>query len=188
MAYPKKVPGEYADEESMTTAPKAPGVPRMVPEQVQGVRGGAPHLNQDSAVRATASLRKAWEMTGVPKDAFDRTYQRTQTGVDPGVVAQSLRRFWSEGQNAASGRPMLSAPTLPLQEAQDYLKDLASNIRSALDEQAKQLGEQGVATSRFWSAYQRYPEAMSALVARRIWSGQMLGGGPVARWLEWLGR
>ena len=178
MAYPKKVPGEYADEESMTTAPKAPGVPRMVPEQVQGVRGGAPHLNQDSAVRATASLRKAWEMTGVPKDAFDRTYQRTQTGVDPGVVAQSLRRFWARVtlRQESMLNPHSSAPG-----GSGLSEGFGINIRSALDEQAKQLGEQG----DIWvlERLSRYPEAMSVGGASNLersdawrWSRRSLAG------------
>lgn len=118
---------------------------------------------------------------------YQRTHQRMTTGVDPGVIADSLRQYWSGTAQRGERRPPLSPPLLPLPQAQDYLKDLSAQLKSAFDERLKSIPEAERSSSRFWRGYQEFPEQMSALIARRLFTNKMVASGPVADWLKWLG-
>lgn len=179
MAYPKQARQENPNQEYATKAADVQlgsvGTP-----QVQSPSGGAP------TVRANESLKKAWGMTGSPSAMYDRVLQRNQTGTDPGVVADSLRKYWS-GAAGGGDTPILAPPTMPLEQAQKYLSDLSAQLRAALDERMKSISPDELASSRFWRGYQDYPEQMAALTARRLWTNRVTGSGPVADWLKWLG-
>lgn len=181
MAYPKKARNENPNQDTSPTPPATPAAPGVPPTQIIPTGGGAPRLTQGG------SLRRAWEMTGTPAEAFERTSLRTQTGADPGVVTQSLRRYWEGAKNDGGGDPLVSPPTMPLQQAQEYLGTLSREIKATFDERLKSLGSEEIANSRFWKGYQDYPEQMAALVARRLWTNKVMGSGPVADWLKWLG-
>lgn len=179
MAYPKQAKQENPNQDYMTTIPsvQAPGV--AVP-QVISPSGGAP------TVRSYDALGRAWDMTGAGGEMFRRTRARMMTGVDTGVVAESLRKYWA-GAARDSDEPVLVPSTLPLAEAQKYLGDLSAQVKSVLDEQLKSIPAEEKLSSRFWRGYQDYPEQMAALVARRLWTNYITGSGPVADWLKWLG-
>jgi len=161
-----------------------PGVP---PAQVPGVAGGAPRLSNRPAGLGHDGLARAWRATGTPDAVYQRTHQRMTTGVDPGVIADSLRQYWSGTAQRGERRPPLSPPLLPLPQAQDYLKDLSAQLKSAFDERLKSIPESERSSSRFWRGYQEFPEQMSALIARRLFTNKMVASGPVADWLKWIG-
>jgi hypothetical protein len=183
--YPKKAKGENTNADSMATAPSAPQVGTVAAPQVTGARGGAPRIAK-TAVDANNDLRYAWKATGSHDAMYNRTFQRNQLGSDPGAVGTSLRQYWA---GAAAGTTQAALPTpagMTLEESQKYLADLTSSIKGAYDEKFKALTNEEKVNSRFWRAYQDYPEGMAAMVARRVWTNQMVGQGPVADWLQWL--
>ena len=186
MAYPGKPKQEdpMSDAAPQVPSSAATGVP---PVQVPGVTGGAPRLTNRPAGLGRDGLARAWGATGTPDAVYERTRQRMTTGVDPGVIVDSLRQYWTGTAQRGERRPPLSAPVLPLAEAQDYLKDLSSQLKLALDERLKSVPEAERSSSRFWRGYQEFPEQMSALVARRLFTNKMVASGPVADWLKWLG-
>lgn len=180
MAYPRKARQENPNPDATAAPPAAPAAPAVPPTQIIPTGGGAPRLTDGG------SLRRAWDMTGTPPAAFERTYIRAQGGTDPGVVGESLRQFWKGAANDGGGS-LVNPPTMPLQQAQEYLGTLSREVRAAFDERLKSMGAEEVANSRFWKGYQDYPEQMAALVARRLWTNKVTGSGPVADWLKWLG-
>ena len=182
MAYPKKAKQENTNDSTVTAA-DAPQVATVAAPQVTGARGGAPTIN---SVQSANALRGAWEMTGTNR-AFDRTFARTQFGADPGVLAQSMRSYFEGASTGASQTPLPTPSSLTLEQAQQYLKTLADNMKSVLDTKFKTLTAEQQA-SRFWQMYQQYPNEAAVLVARRVWTNQMTGTGPVADWLQWLER
>lgn len=196
MAYPKKAKGENTNADNMATAPGAPQVATVAAPQVTGARGGAPRIGREppaggdmrvSAVKANNALRSAWDMTGSNSAMYDRTFQRTQLGADPGVVAGSLRDYWAGAAAGGGGSTPLPTPSgMPLEDAQKYLADLSASMKKTMDERLKALPAGERDNSRFWRAYQQYPEQMATMVARRVWTGQLVGQGPVADWLKWL--
>ena len=185
MAYPKKAKKENVNDESMVTAPVAPTVAPTTAPQVIKASGGAPKVSPNRAVQSSQALGQAWKMTGATQGMTNRTFQRTQLGVEPAVVASSLRQFW-EGQ-AATGtpRPLPTPPTMTLEQAQKYLGDLTANVKTELDQKLATLPADQ-RNSRFWRAYQAYPAEMASLTARHLWTSQIVGTGPVADWMNWL--
>lgn len=91
------------------------------------------------------------------------------------------RRPWQ----SSTGAKMPVASPLSLQEAQKYLSDLQTNVKQMFDEKFKSLSEAD-AGSRFWQAYQRYPNEMATLIARRVFTDKMVASGPVAEYMKWL--
>ena len=194
--YPKRVRQESTNPDASVTAPTAPQVAPIAAPQVTGASGGAPTINTDrmtppaytplaSPSQAANSMRQAWGMTGTGS-AYDRTFQRTQLGADPSMVAGTLNQFW---QGAATGAPTVALPvpaSMSLEDAQNYLGNLTKAIKTQLDAKLATIPADEANRSRFWRQYQAMPELMAALVARRQWTNQMVGTGPVADWLQWL--
>jgi hypothetical protein len=196
--YPKKAKQPNTNAENLPTAPTAPQVIPVTAPQVVGSSGGAPtvqpfgaptpiaapYLPRATTVQSSNSMRQAWNMTGTP-NAFNRTFQRTQLQVDPGVVAGSLDRFWN-GKGGGAQTPMPTPSAMTMEEAQKYLGDLATSIKAQFDARLKSLPQDVAQRSRFWQMYQQYPEQAATLIARRHWTNQMVGLGPVADWMSWL--
>lgn len=102
-------------------------------------------------------------------------------------VKNSLAYRWRGAADAggSGGRiPTPAAMTLP--QAQQELKDFSQRIRASLEARAKAASPGQMAQSRFWRMYQQYPEQAATLVARRIWTDQMVGKGSVADWMTFI--
>jgi hypothetical protein len=205
MAYPKKAKQENSNSDNTVTAPTAPQAPSVSSPQVVGASGGAPRIaanppppigdpgivatippyqNRATNVQAANSMRQLWGQTGTP-NAYDRTFQR-QMGADPGVVAGSMSQYW-QGESAGNNQNPMPAPSsMPLPEAQKYLADLSKSMKAQLDAKFKSLSPEEASRSRFWNMYKQFPEGASLMAARRHWTNQMVGSGPVADWLQWL--
>ncbi len=78
--------------------------------------------------------------------------------------------------------------TMPLPDAQKYLSDLSASIKQVLDTRLAKAPPTTTNGSRFWSAYKDYPEQMALLMARRVWTNQIVSTGPVAQWMNYLNR
>ncbi len=101
----------------------------------------------------------------------------------------SLAHNWAGASKG--GGPGYSLPTpsvMKLPDAQKQLGDLQAQVKAVFDERLKALSEQEAGGSRFWRMYRDMPEAAAALVARRIWTNQMVASGNVADWMKWLER
>lgn len=203
--YPKKA-GIQPYQEG-PNAPTAPTVAAPRAPQVLSPAGGAPTLNPQPPTLAVSppyqpavsppyiptapptqsvnAMRAAWGMTGTPQ-AYDRTFQRTVLGSDPGVMAQSLDRFWQGASAGQHGTPLPTPSTMPMAEAQKYLADMSKSLKERLDARLASMPPEEVQRSRFWRNYQLMPEPMSLLAARRHFTNQMVSTGPVADWLQWL--
>jgi len=131
-------------------------------------------------------MRQVWGATGTAP-AYERTFQRTQLGADPGVVAESLRKYWDGASGAGDKTPLPVPSTIPLPQAQEYLKSLSTEMKARLDAKLQTLPPEALQRSHFWRMYQQYPEQAATLMARRLWTNQMVGKGPVADWMKWLG-
>jgi hypothetical protein len=129
-------------------------------------------------------MRQNWGATGTAP-AWERTMRRTQMQADPGVIAGSLEQYWQGAAAGGNRAPMPTPAIMPLDQAATYLKTLAGAMKSKLDAQYANLPDED-RNSRFWRQYASMPEPMSALVARRVWTNQMTGTGPVADWLKWV--
>lgn len=104
-----------------------------------------------------------------------------QVGGVRGGAPRINRRPW---QHDTGTRIPVASP-LSLDESQKYLADLQTNVKQMFDEKFKALGEADAA-SRFWQSYQRYPNEMATLIARRIFTDKMVAAGPVAEYMKWL--
>lgn len=184
MPYPKKAKQENTNAENVAGAPVAPVTPSVAAPQVGGVRGGAPRINP---VQSHNALKQAWNMTGSHSGMYDRTFQRTQLGIDAAPVAQSLRTYWDGKAADGTGANLPTPATMSLEDAQKYLGDLSDNIKALMTERMNSLPE-AERNSPFWRAFQNMPAEMATLTARRIWTNRMVGTGPVADWMKWLGK
>lgn len=180
MAYPKKARQENPNIDTTLEVPDIV-TPAVETPAVPQVAGGAPRLNPQAA------MAQAWGMTGGTSDMLNRVITRATTGTDSGVAKQPIRNLFKNVQTTA-GKPPVTPPALPLKEAQNYLKQLATEVKSTLDQQYRQTPPQERAASPFWRAYEQYPEQMATVVARRVWTNHVVASGPVAQWLNWLER
>jgi hypothetical protein len=106
-------------------------------------------------------------------------------GGAPQINKNSLGHLWrGQGATAAGHLPVPS--TMPLSQAQQELASLSQNIKANLDTKVAITPQDQLARSRFWRMYQQYPEQAAILVARRIWTDQMVGRGNVADWMQFL--
>ncbi len=108
-------------------------------------------------------------------------------GGAPRLQRKSLSSNWAGAAASRSSGYSLPTPSpVPLRDMQTSLSGLQKQVKTAFDERIKQLGEQEVAGSRFWRMYKDMPDAAAALVARRIWTNQMVASGNVADWMKWV--
>lgn len=109
------------------------------------------------------------------------------SGGAPQLNKNSLAYRWqgaAQTSGAAGRLPVPSTMTLP--DAANTLKQLSNQVKMSLDARAQGLAQQDLARSRFWRMYQQYPEQAATLVARRLWTDQMVGKGNVADWMRFL--
>jgi hypothetical protein len=106
-------------------------------------------------------------------------------GGAPKLNKNQLSYRW-KGTGAQAGGRMPVPSTMSLPQTLDELKPFTEDIKKRLDVRASAATPAQLSRSRFWRMYKQYPEAAAALVARRVWTDQMVGGGNVADWMNFL--
>jgi hypothetical protein len=101
-------------------------------------------------------------------------------------VKNSLGYMW-KGQGATASGHLPVPSTMPLAQAQTELAQFSQRIKANMDARVQGAPADQLARSRFWRMYQQYPEQAATLVARRIWTDQMVGKGNVADWMGFIG-
>lgn len=109
-------------------------------------------------------------------------------GGAPTINKNSLQYRWkgAAAQTGAAGR-LPTPSSMPLQQANQELQAFSQRIKANLDAKVAAIPQDQRARSRFWRMYQQYPEQAATLVARRVWTDQMVGGGNVADWMKFIG-
>jgi len=135
----------------------------------------------------TASDTRAFAPTAPSTERVVAPQVTGARGGAPTINKNSLQYRWqgAAARTGSSGRlPVPSTMTLP--QAQEQLKDLTGQIKATMDTRFQTMPAQMRERSRFWRMYQQYPEAAATLVARRLWTDQIVGKGNVADWMTFL--
>ena len=107
------------------------------------------------------------------------------TGGAPKVYPQ--RSNWqgaSTGIGSAGKLP--TPPPMTLPQTQQQVGPFVSELKTRFDDIVKNKPDVVARNPRFWRAYKEMPEPMATALARRSYSDQLLGSGPVADWMRFL--
>lgn len=107
------------------------------------------------------------------------------TGGAPKVYPQ--RSNW-QGASASTGSAgRLPAPSpFSLPQTQQQAGPFISELKTRFDDILRNQPDVVARNPRFWRAYREMPEPMATHLARRSYTDQVLGAGPVADWMRFL--